>query len=778
MVKKKRKVIGMLMQLKSVINSRELMEGQFGIERECLRVNPDGSLALSPHPTAFGEKQYNPYITTDFSESQIEMITPTFKTLAQAHQFLSTLYDIVSVEVGEELLWPQSMPCLIKPNQEIPIALFSDSEEGQKLTTYRQSLLKKYGGKRQLISGLHYNFSFSDTLLWKLYEAQQEYFNFRLFKDSIYLKVVRNYIRYRWLLIYLLGASPIVDESYCSECTVSSNEVAPNSFSRSGAISFRNSLCGYQNKQPIYVDYTSAIAYVNSLKTYIESGEISSFKEFYSPIRLKAIRPNELLDSLVEDGIEYLEIRSIDLNPFSKEGITLDDLYFIQLFVLFLLDEEESNDPNWQEEANENEKRVAVSGLDDELMLVYHGDEISLKTLATRILEKLGLINETYGLNQALILTRKQEEIKDPNLTLSAKMMKMVQETDYLSANLALAKMYKNEAGDAPFQLPGFEDLELSTQILMKEAIKRGVKFEVLDRAENFIKLSKGQRSEFVKQATKTSLDSYITVLAMENKQVTKEILKDHQIKVPAGALYQTIEKAQSEYSHYKNQAIVVKPKSTNFGIGISIFEAGVSELDYYKALKLAFSHDVEVIVEEFVPGKEYRFLVIEDEVVGILHRVPANVIGDGKHSITELIELKNQNPLRGYNYRRPLEKIKLDEVAITFLQEQGYTQESIVPLNEQVFLRENSNISTGGDSIDMTDDIHDYFKKVACEAAKAIGAKICGVDMMIEDFKDPESSYSIIELNFNPAIHIHTYPFIGKKREAALSILKALSLV
>ncbi|MTM36018.1 bifunctional glutamate--cysteine ligase GshA/glutathione synthetase GshB, partial [Turicibacter sanguinis] len=190
----------MLMQLKSLLNSRELMEGKFGIERECLRVNPDGSLALSPHPTAFGEKQFNPYITTDFSESQIEMITPTFKTLEEAHQFLSTLYDIVSVEVGDELLWPQSMPCFIKPNQEIPIAMFSDSEEGQKLMTYRESLLKKYGGKRQLISGLHYNFSFSESLLVKLFGAQHDYSDFRLFKDAIYLKVVRNYIRYRWLL--------------------------------------------------------------------------------------------------------------------------------------------------------------------------------------------------------------------------------------------------------------------------------------------------------------------------------------------------------------------------------------------------------------------------------------------------------------------------------------------------------------------------------------------------------------------------------------------------
>lgn len=768
----------MLIQLKSVINSQDLLEGTFGIERECLRVNQDGTLALTPHPSGLGSKQSNPYITTDFSESQVEMITPPSHSLNEAYEFLNMLYDIVSEELDEELLWPQSMPCLIKPNQEIPIAMFNDSEEGHDLMSYREFLLQKYGGKKQLISGIHYNFSFNESLIRKLFLQQDKINDYRLYKDSIYLKVVRNYIRYRWLLIYLLGASPIIDESYCSECSVSSDQVAPNSYTGSGAISFRNSFCGYQNKEPIYVDYDSVNTYVSSLSDYIESGKISSYKEFYSPIRLKAIKPDQLLESLVQDGIEYLEIRSIDLNPFSKVGVTREDLSFIQLFILFLLDEDEIETANWQQEAMENEQRVAISGLNESLSLQINGEEVELKTVAMSIMRKIQVLNETYNLNQSDMLKEKQKQIQNPMLTIAARIKQMVKETSYLTANLALADQYKQQALEVPFQLNGFEDLELSTQILIKEAIKRGVKFEVVDRMENFIKLSNLKRSEFVKQATKTSLDSYITVLAMENKQVTKQILMNHHLQVPQGMIYQIIEEAKADFSKYVNQSIVIKPKSTNFGLGISIFEEGMTELDYYRALKLAFSHDKEVMIESFIKGKEYRFLVIEGEAIGVLHRIPANVIGDGAHTIEQLIDIKNQDSLRGNHYQRPLEKIKLDKIALSYLMKQGYDVKTILPNNKQVFLRENSNISTGGDSIDMTDEMHDHFKQIASSAAKAIGATICGVDMIIEDLSNPASHYAIIELNFNPAIHIHTFPYKGKKREAAFSILKALRLI
>ena len=161
--------------------------------------------------------------------------------------------------------------------------------------------------------------------------------------------------------------------------------------------------------------------------------------------------------------------------------------------------------------------------------------------------------------------------------------------------------------------------------------------------------------------------------------------------------------------------------------------------------------------------------------MTAILHRVPANVIGDGRSTIEELVAIKNQDPLRGENYVKPLEKIKLDENAELFLKQQGLDPTYIPKEGEVVYLRENSNISTGGDSIDYTEEIPERFKAIALKAAKAVNAKFCGVDMMLEDYRDENSPYGIIELNFNPAVHIHAYPYRGKERPIGLDILRAL---
>ena len=312
----------------------------------------------------------------------------------------------------------------------------------------------------------------------------------------------------------------------------------------------------------------------------------------------------------------------------------------------------------------------------------------------------------------------------------------------------------------------------------MKESIKRGIKTELIDRSDNFISLTKDNKIEYIKQATKTSKDNYATVLAMENKVVTKKILQINNIKVPNGSEFDNIDDAISEIDNFINKPIVIKPKSTNFGTGISIFPQGANKEDITSAFEIAFKYDNTVLVEEFISGKEYRFLVIGDKVVGILHRVPANVVGDGEKSIRQLVEIKNQSPLRGKGYKTPLEKINLDENAALFLKHRGLDFDYIPKKDETVYLRENSNISTGGDSIDYTDDIHQEFKDIAVKSSKAIGAKICGVDMMIDDYTNRDSQYAIIELNFNPAIHIHSYPYIGVEREIAKEILKLLEFI
>lgn len=765
----------MLNKIKKLFSSSEILSGNFGIERETLRLDENGYLAKTDHPEVFGDKSHNPYITTDFSESQIEVITPAFKSVEEAYNFTRSLYDIVAMEIKDEYLWPESMPCIIPEDKDIPVAKFNgSSKESQE---YREKLLIKYGGKKQLISGIHYNFSFDEAIIKKLYEDSEEKLSYKEFKDSIYLKVARNYLRYRWLIVYLFGAAPIVHESFINSCKCPLKEVNHNEYSSLGAISHRNGKCGYKNKIDLFPSYNTVSEYLESIDGYIKDELIDSHKELYSQVRLKPSDTKNFKESLLKDGIKYLEYRTIDINPFEKGGISLEDLRFLQVFNIYLLTKEESNFENWQEEALENQQLIAVHGVDD-IELKFNGKSISKIDFGLEILNEIMIINDELNLGFKDLINNMIVKLKDSKLTYSYKITEKIKEEGYINTFLNLAKEYKSSAYKNRFKLEGYEDLELSTQILMKESIKRGITVNIVDRTENFISLKKGEKIEYVKQATKTSKDTYVSVLIMENKTVTKKVLEEKGVKVPTGEEFNSIEEAKAKAYNYVNKPVVIKPKSTNFGIGINIFPEGANLEDIIHAFEIAFKNDNTVLIEEFIKGKEYRFLVINDEVVGILHRVPANVIGDGEKSIKELVEVKNQDPLRGKGYVTPLEKIRLEENAKLFLKQQGKNFDYIPKKDEIIYLRENSNISTGGDSIDYTDDIPQKFKDIAVNAARAAGAKICGVDMMLEDYSDENTNYAIIELNFNPAIHIHSYPYKGEERKIATHVLKLLELI
>lgn len=767
----------MLNVIKSLEYKNKLLKGNFGVERETLRIDREGKLALTKHPKVFECKISHPYITTDFSESQIELITPTVNTVEETYNFLNLLYDITALEIKDELLWPQSMPCSIPEDDLIPVADYGECGNGKGASDYRKKLLKKYGGKKQLISGIHYNFSFNEELINDLYKLLGKEEDYREFRDNIYLKVVRNYLRYRWLLIYLLGGTTIMHESFGDKCVVNLDKVSKDGFSNDGAVSYRNSECGYKNPIDLYPDYSSVKDYVTSVNRFIDDKLIDSHKELYTQIRLKAIDNTKFLESLLNDGINYLEIRSIDINPFSKAGISLEDLNFINIFTIYLLIKEESSYETWQQEAQNNQNIISMYGQMD-VVLNKNGKTISKKDWALEILSEIRVMNNELCLGKEEVVDNMIEKVLNPKLTYAYKLSEMVKKEGFLEGHIKLAKEYREDAYKNRFKLEGFEDLELSTQILMKEAIKRGIKVDLIDRSENFISLQKGNHIEYVKQATKTSKDSYITILMMENKVVTKEILNKNNIKVPSGFEFFSLNEALGSVNKFINKSIVVKPKSTNFGIGISIFKDGAGEEDIKEAFKIAFENDNTVLVEEFIEGKEYRFLVVGDKVPGILHRVPANVIGDGKSTITELVQEKNKNALRGKGYKTPLEKINLDNNAKLFLKQENKDFDYTPKKDEIVYLRENSNISTGGDSIDYTDLIPKRFKEIAVNSAKAVGANICGVDMMIKDYKDENSNYAIIELNFNPAIHIHSYPYKGEEREIAKEILELLDFI
>ena len=368
------------------------------------------------------------YITTDFSESQIEIITPTFDTIDEAFSFFSFMSDLVNSSLDDdEFLWFQSLPCILPDSSKIPIAKYKGRELAEESMEYRKGLAKKYGLRKQLISGIHFNFSFKEELIEKLYENldiseiendEDSRISYKEFKNRLYLKISRNYIRYVWLIIYLTGCSVAAHDTFTPECT----KLMEQSDNRGGVYSergpsFRNASCGYKNLEHLYPNYESVDAFASDVQSFIDEGKLSQAKELYTQIRLKPKDPSDVLSSLKNDGIKYLEVRTLDINPFYKCGLIKKDMEFLHLFLIYTLIAEESDYENWQEEALYNEEITAEAAYDYNMKLLKDGEEISLEEWGLRILDEIDDMCRTLGIGSRSLIDSMRQRIADPSLT-------------------------------------------------------------------------------------------------------------------------------------------------------------------------------------------------------------------------------------------------------------------------------------------------------------------------------------------------------------------------
>ncbi|AZO94523.1 glutamate--cysteine ligase [Halocella sp. SP3-1] len=448
--------------------SKLLLEGKWGLEKESQRVTELGDLALTDHPSVFGDKLENPYITTDFSECQLELITPPAKSIEEAYQHLKNIQLEVEKEIKGELLWPLSMPPRLPDEDQIPIARFNNSREGRKKEIYRNGLALRYGKKRQMISGLHYNFSLSDGMLEFLHKSFGKEEERRSFKNQIYFTIIRNCLRYRWLLIYLFGASPVAHPTYysviyqelqlikdcCPECCNVINEYEQFS------TSLRVSRFGYSNPYPskynIYFnsieEYLLKLRKLLSLKSekyrklgiykdekqlQLNDNLLQTESEFYCSIRPKQINKKDetMLNSLKERGVEYLEVRILDLNPFDKVGISIEQLYFLQVFMLFcLLEENKIITKSELHKINNNHNLSALCGRNPDLELYKYNDKkIPLQEWGKEIFKKLRLIALCMDENSSeskyqLAVENELEKITNSSLLPSSLILKEMKE--------------------------------------------------------------------------------------------------------------------------------------------------------------------------------------------------------------------------------------------------------------------------------------------------------------------------------------------------------------
>ncbi len=319
--------------------------------------------------------------------------------------------------------------------------------------------------------------------------------------------------------------------------------------------------------------------------------------------------------------------------------------------------------------------------------------------------------------------------------------------------------------------LPGYENFEATTQIIIAEVMRRKLPLEIIDADNNLISVNYKDKEFIILEGTISDANSLIAYWISDDKWMTKQFLQRNGINHAGGILLQRGYPPE-KLNELKFPA-VVKPVNTDHGIAVSTNLQTPEEL--ISAIENAFRYSGKVIVEEYFPGREYRFLVIDYKVRAIAFREPANVTGDGESTIRQLIKKKNEG--RGTDYRYPLLKIIIDDEVKRHLKAASLSEDSVLIKGEKIFLRKNSNLSTGGDSIDMTDEMPDFYKEIAVSAAKSAGLKIAGVDIIIKDTRIAPSSdnYIVVELNAPAMLSMHDFPYIGKNRHAERYVLDSI---
>lgn len=429
-----------------------------GLEKETLRVNPEGGLAQTPHPLKLGSALTHPYITTDYSEALLEIVTPPSHKIFSVLDFLNDTQNFIYNQLDNELLWATSMPCVVAGETSIPLAKYGSSNAGLMKTVYRRGLGHRYGRVMQVIAGVHFNFSFAEKfwpVFFEITKQRDEHHQQSLISEN-YFSLLRNLQRFGWLIPYLFGASPAVCKSFLQGKETTLKAFNDTTYYEPFATSLRMGDIGYQNNKEsevgVVADYNSLSSYISSLQHAIETPcpEYEKFglvvngqyqqlnanilqieNEYYSTVRPKQItnKYEMPMEALRTRGVQYVELRSLDVNASHPLGINEEQLYFLEAFMLFCLSHESPPiDAEEQKEIDRNEMLTAHQGRDPHLRLTRNGKEISIKEWGGEILDVMqgyaSLLDDIHNSTEYSASLKKQKlSVNDPNLTPSAKML-------------------------------------------------------------------------------------------------------------------------------------------------------------------------------------------------------------------------------------------------------------------------------------------------------------------------------------------------------------------
>lgn len=440
-----------------------------GVEREALRITPQGSLSSNPHPEALGSALTHKWITTDFAEQLLEFITPVTHSVPEMLGQLQDIHRFTYRAMGEESLWPMSMPCFIANEDDITLAQYGSSNVGRMKTLYRQGLKHRYGSVMQVISGVHFNFSFPETFWQQLFGDQTQYARQQSVSEA-YFGLIRNYYRFGWMIPYLFGASPALCGSFVKKTATSLpfEQVGEGTFYLPYATSLRLSDLGYTNnaQKRLKIGFDSLEQYLEGVRAAIgtPSDEFAALglkdengyrqlntnvlqieNELYAPIRPKRVtksgeKPSEALERA---GVEYIEVRSLDVNPFSPVGLDDKQAYFLDLFLTWCVLSDSAPMTDCELECwRDNWRKVVLEGRKPGLQLQIgcQGEQLTQAEWGHRVfadLAKLAVVmDQAYGGDTYQFVCNELVSWFDaPEKTLSARLL------DEVIANQSISKV-------------------------------------------------------------------------------------------------------------------------------------------------------------------------------------------------------------------------------------------------------------------------------------------------------------------------------------------------
>jgi glutamate--cysteine ligase len=502
-----------------------------GIERECLRITGEGRLAQTPHPEALGAALTNEQITTDYSESLLEFITPALSNPADTLDSLDRIHRFAYSKLGSEYIWSPSMPCPLPAEADIPIAYYGTSNIGKLKYVYRQGLALRYGKTMQCIAGIHYNFSLPEAI-WPVLRQDTNFDgDDRDFQSESYIGLIRNFRRYSWLLMYLFGASPALDASFLRGRSHRLEQFDAETLYLPYATSLRMSDLGYQSNAQADLTpcYNDLLTYTDSLRRavatpyapYVEIGThkdgewiqlntnvLQIENEYYSTIRPKRVtysgeRP---IQALVARGVQYVEVRCLDINPFLPVGIDLQQSRFIDAFILYCaLHDSPQLASNECGNASSNFLTVVKEGRRPGLQLNRNDTTVDLKAWANEMLDTIRpiceLLDASHDTDEHVkSLDVQRAKVADASLTPSAQV---------------LAAMTEHKEGFTAFSLR-------QSQVHAEDFRSRPLSAEEQSRFETTARESLAAQAELEQTEEKVDFDTFVgayqaSILAISN---------------------------------------------------------------------------------------------------------------------------------------------------------------------------------------------------------------------------------------------------------------------